>query len=772
VIPVAAEIQKQVNSVFKYHNITVNVKRTHPLRGQIYWVAKCSKQKSENCKFIINISKKEGDSWARVTKISAAHSHTIQTPSDVQAISGSNRTLIVAADLLEYEVEFKKKITANVKDNLNLLTLRKQICAETFGPNCTMDMSAINKFRLWTEHVVASLFAEVNVTRHCKDDNVIEYLNANYAYVVHENGVGTSETRFLFWSSKQQQQQYRRYCDVTIIDGTAGKNAFNWCILLAVCIDSEHKSQIVGQMFADSECKEAYGMMLKHMIQSGNATGSTEYLPDLFLTDEDPGFISAYKDLCRRYPTKSMDALRCHWHLIKDITLHFACIHSKDMDSLNAHVHALFRVALHAKTETDFEEAWEILLKAVESYTAVHKYLSNTLYVNRHRWAAYARRPLRTLMSNASGRVEGQNAMLGADCNRKTKLVDCARTIAEINNRQLLNEVKFNGPQRTKAPQVTFQDSQFQQCLDAAIPHLSTFAYGELRGQMQQSLYYNCATIPSEDSNFRVHWVTPRQSCFVTTVDEAKGRTVKVNIVDGTHACCCMFEEDMAIPCRHYFTCMTHSREVGLPFNMSMIPRRWFRKDKYEVMDDILETNLYVSCMKYESYLGYSLSSPAIVTPKANPTDQAIDMVDQALWVDKEKTNLLYAISKIYDSVLVSSQADSTLNQPSTARYAIQRSFKEAFPQLPTDLLLDDGIHISKRIKQSAGRPVGATGRKFGNKRIMSAIETGVVKAPVTDAVKLALALEKKEKRAEVRRLVKEQQNNNQGVISDVNDVI
>jgi len=168
-------------------------------------------------------------------------------------------------------------------------------------------------------------------------------------------------------------------------------------------------------MFADSECKEAYEMMLKHLIISGNDTGSTEYIPDLFLTDEDPGFISAYKGLCLRYPTKHMNALRCHWHLIKDITLHFACIRSE-----NEQVHALFKAVLYEETELAFEKAWATLLKAVESHTAVHQYLSKTLYVNRHRWAGYARKPLRTLMSNASGRVEGQNGIMAEYCNRKS----------------------------------------------------------------------------------------------------------------------------------------------------------------------------------------------------------------------------------------------------------------------------------------------------------------------------------------------------------------
>mgnify|MGYP003386978807 CR=1 FL=1 len=341
------------------------------------WVAKCSKKKSENCKFIINISRKQGERWARVNSIDATHSHAVLTPQDMA------------------------------------------------------------------------------VTRHCKDDNLVEYLTANYDYVVHENAIGTKETRFLFWSSKQQQELYRRFKDVIIIDGTAGKNAFNWCILLAVCINSEFKTQIIAQMLADSECKEAYAMMLKHLIISGNASGSTEFIPDIFLTDEDPGFISAYKDLQARYPTKSMAALRCHWHLMKDVTLHFACIHSE-----NECVHALFKEALYKTTESAFEEAWAALLKSVETYKAVHRYLSETLYVNRHRWATYARMPLRTLKSDASGRVEGQNGILGEHCNRKTKLSECSRVLTEMTNKQLLNEVKHNGPERINASPATFVDGQ------------------------------------------------------------------------------------------------------------------------------------------------------------------------------------------------------------------------------------------------------------------------------------------------------------------------
>ena len=751
--PVATEIQKKINDVFKYENITVNVKRSHALYGQMQWVAKCSKKKSENCKFIINISRKQGERWARVNSIDATHSHAVQ---DMQNISGSNQRLIVAADLQEHEVACKAKIAATVEASLCLSALKKQICAELFGAACLIDRSAHSKFRLWTKHVVDDLSStDVAVTRHCKDDNLVEYLTANYDYVVHENAIGTKETRFLFWSSKQQQELYRRFKDVIIIDGTAGKNAFNWCILLAVCINSEFKTQIIAQMLADSECKEAYAMMLKHLIISGNASGSTEFIPDIFLTDEDPGFISAYKDLQARYPTKSMAALRCHWHLMKDVTLHFACIHSE-----NECVHALFKEALYKTTESAFEEAWTALLKSVETYKAVHRYLSETLYVNRHRWATYARMPLRTLKSDASGRVEGQNGILGEHCNRKTKLSECSRVLTEMTNKQLLNEVKHNGPERINASPATFVDGQFQLCLNAAIPLLSNFAYGQLREQMQQSLHYNCTLQQSlsEDNSILVYLVTPRQSCFTGTVDETKGRMVTVNKAEGTHTCCCMFEEDIAIPCRHYFTCMTHSRQCGLPFNMSMIPRRWYRKDKYETLHTDT-TNLYVNNVKYDTYLEYNVvGSPALVTCNGHSSDQATDQVDEALWVQKEKTNLLYAVARIFDDVVCTKQTDGTHMEPSAARYTVEQSIKNSFPNMSSTLLTDDGINMVKRTKKTAGRPPGACGNKFGNKRIKSALESKdtVKKVPSVDAVKIALSMEKKEKAKEKRRLLKE----------------
>lgn len=176
-----------------------------------------------------------------------------------------------------------------------------------------------------------------------------------------------------------------------IVDGTAGKNIANWCYILGVVIDSEFKSQIVGQMIADSECQEAYVFFMRHLILSGNAIDNSNYpvqltnamvIPALWLTDEDPGFISAFNELLLLYRGQST-AFRCHWHLGKDVKKHFACIHAD-----NSTVHTLWETVLYETTEEAFEEAFAKLLIVVQPYSGVHKYFLETLYPSRLRWGS------------------------------------------------------------------------------------------------------------------------------------------------------------------------------------------------------------------------------------------------------------------------------------------------------------------------------------------------------------------------------------------------
>ena len=92
---------------------------------------------------------------------------------------------------------------------------------------------------------------------------------------------------------------------------------------------------------------------------SGNTVGNTEcpthleqgmVVPAIWLTDEDPGFISALKDFQEIFPGEST-GFRCHWHLGKDVNKHIACIHED-----HSKVHTLWESALYKTTEPGFEE--------------------------------------------------------------------------------------------------------------------------------------------------------------------------------------------------------------------------------------------------------------------------------------------------------------------------------------------------------------------------------------------------------------------------------
>jgi hypothetical protein len=369
--------------------------------------------------------------------------------------------------------------------------------------------------------------------------------------------------------------------------------------------------------------------------------------PIIILSDEDPGFIAAYKTFKEQYADVRMCAFRCHWHLQKDVTKHVACIHGE----LNGVVHTLFGMALHANSVSLFDKYWDQLTVSVAAYTATAAYFTNTLYPTRNRWASYARKTWRTMKSNASGRVEGQNGLLAEECNKKSSLVDMVRTLNNIQQRQLIQEVTLNGPAKANAGVATVdQDKLFINCLNEVVPYMSTFAYKSMKEQIHDSVKYNANLIASDDETTLVYQVTPRQCCFTDIVDETMGRVVLINIVTGEHTCDCGLMMDMGFVCRHYYLCMATSRTIGIPFNLAMLPRRWLRKDQCNINFDKRQ-DVYCAGLKCTHNIKYlPTGTPGVTVP---PTaDPDADIVDADSLLLKKKTALLYELSNTFDYLM------------------------------------------------------------------------------------------------------------------------
>lgn len=171
---VTSELLKCLRNYYKYEDICLKVKKVHPVYGQIYWNGSC-KKRTDGCPFKINIVKRPDDMWAKVTLCEDVHNHSCLTPDGVQLVSGSNSTVVMVGDLLPFEEEIKQRLSAAIDSNLEVRTLRNQLLAEKFGPNCCMDSAAQRKLRTWKDNI-KRCNSSVNATKHCKEDNFVEYL--------------------------------------------------------------------------------------------------------------------------------------------------------------------------------------------------------------------------------------------------------------------------------------------------------------------------------------------------------------------------------------------------------------------------------------------------------------------------------------------------------------------------------------------------------------------------------------------------------------------
>jgi hypothetical protein len=266
------DLQIKVNEMYPYHNVKVYLKKSTPDRGQLYWVVRCPYHKcSTPCDFKINIAVQTGFEYPRITYAHDQHNHAILTPADIRIISGSTHATVTCSDIRVHEKLFKSRIEKAIISNLNVGEVAKFLVAELFGPHHDMNDKCKRMIRTW-KHAVFSIISRrcSNVTMTTmltKEDKFDEYLKIHFEYVHHLRVPNSQSTKCVFWSSVQQQQQFRRFNDVIIVDGSAGKNNLLWCILLAVIIDSENKTQIVGHLISDAECKIAYTCLLEHMMK-------------------------------------------------------------------------------------------------------------------------------------------------------------------------------------------------------------------------------------------------------------------------------------------------------------------------------------------------------------------------------------------------------------------------------------------------------------------------------------------------------------------------
>lgn len=217
----------------------------------------------------------------------------------------------------------------------------------------------------------------------------------------------------VYWASHEQRDKYLEYRDVVFMDCTAKKSNLLWPVCLAVGVNEENKSVILGQAILMSEDERSFEFFLDRL----STYNGVKMPASVVFTDECSAEINAVKKV---FP--KAHNFRCDWHFLKDIVKKLSSTGLGD--DAKERVLDLFQAAWYSKTEARFKTRMEIFmdhLKTLPATTAssLTKYFQGQLG-SQTRWAHCYRSSVLTLLANSTQRVEGVNAQIKRTCSGST----------------------------------------------------------------------------------------------------------------------------------------------------------------------------------------------------------------------------------------------------------------------------------------------------------------------------------------------------------------
>ena len=197
------------------------------------------------------------------------------------------------------------------------------------------------------------------------------------------------------------------------MDCTAKKCNLLWPVCLAVGVNEENKSIVLGQAILLSEDETSFTFFLNQLSVHGNV----KFSPGVVFTDECSAEIAAVK----RVLPDAVD-LRCDWHFLKDIKKKVASLRLGD--KARDEVIERFKQAWYSKTEERFNSSMTSFLAHTKTLpetaaASLAKYFDGQMK-SKSRWAHCYRSNVLTLMASSTQRIESVNAQVGKACSGST----------------------------------------------------------------------------------------------------------------------------------------------------------------------------------------------------------------------------------------------------------------------------------------------------------------------------------------------------------------
>eukprot|EP00611_Tribonema_gayanum_P019477 TRINITY_DN337_c0_g1_i5.p1 TRINITY_DN337_c0_g1~~TRINITY_DN337_c0_g1_i5.p1 ORF type:complete len:961 (-),score=214.19 TRINITY_DN337_c0_g1_i5:1822-4704(-) len=229
-----------------------------------------------------------------------------------------------------------------------------------------------------------------------------------------------------FWATNHQVAMAKEFgLDVIQQDCTFGTNKYLLPLSIIVGVNGNGKTRLFCQAVLDSEGTETFTWFLMHYVSMIGG-----HHPSVCFTDRD---YAAEAAMTLAWP--GTVHLICEWHFIKNVKEKLKGKLGDAWKLFKSHLRRTSR----APTEASFRGAWAALLAALQNAGAadedVARYLNDTIYRIRERWAFCYRLGVLTLGINSTQRCEGYFGKLKKELGKVTTLCHLKHTLDNITGR-------------------------------------------------------------------------------------------------------------------------------------------------------------------------------------------------------------------------------------------------------------------------------------------------------------------------------------------------
>lgn len=382
---------------------------------------------------------------------------------------------------------------------------------------------------------------------------------------------------------------YKKYHDCIYIDCTAKKNNLFWPLIIAVGVNQENKTIVLGQALLVDETAKSFEFFLQSLCYMNDTEKAVSilYEPSVIWTDEDTTFLKAQRSI-----VPNARGFRCDWHFNKDIIKKLTSLHLKDGEPHK--ILRKFHEVSHSETEPRFNIKWTEFLLFIGDYNNPNlKSYFEHQYKTRERWAHFHRLVINCLGSNSTQRVEIMNAVIGRVCNTKTGVLDLVKHLEDmaitVEDKSLNIEYGTNNKIMMEIIKSVYNNnSEINDIKAACETNFSKYATNQILQELSSSHKFDTTFIENMKGSCKFK-VQLSRTLTQNANDYESSKTVMWIPTNGCGKWICPCPTACKeLFCRHILAIIFKETKVSAPFNIGIVGDRW------RLTPRIIHPNIYI----------------------------------------------------------------------------------------------------------------------------------------------------------------------------------